>query len=235
MESDDPLLALLGQLSDGGGPSSLTPATPHQPLPQPAEASTSNASKRVQGAGCDTCRLRKVKCDLHIKIVKSGGSKETLKILSPVDLGITCTNCETRGIRCTTAWQKAGKKARPRTGNRLQQALSTYGASEAGSSDGTTLSPLSVGNGTRQPAPTFASATPSSNEDIWRTLLHSVSTAANPLSPEALASLAVTSQAMSPASSDHTLFGLRADDGLGRAVLGQELTRCDLHQPLRSS
>lgn len=228
MDSYDPLLAqLLGQPAHVAEMLST-------PSSQNAEASTSSYAtapappRRVQGVGCDTCRLRKVKCDLHIKIAKAGCDKDTLKALSPVELGVACTGCETRGIRCTTDWQRTGKKAKPRTGSRLKQAMETFGSTDTSSAAADIAEPWSqtaAGRLAVKPTQPLTTSPANSNARLWDRLWQFGSAEPTPIPLEVLASMDATAQTPSSTSSKGTLWGLTADDGLGRSVLGQELNR----------
>ncbi|KAL7419255.1 hypothetical protein Q5752_006092 [Cryptotrichosporon argae] len=124
--------------------------------------------KRRQNVACDSCKLRRIKCDLlglltaQSSSSSSTGAQPPLHVLAAQHPDIQCSNCISKGLRCTT--QQITNPSRPnKGGKRIQEARMIFGdgvvdqadagsAREQGSNglrdgvqDDSTLNPMSLG------------------------------------------------------------------------------------------
>ncbi|OCF37656.1 hypothetical protein I316_00783 [Kwoniella heveanensis BCC8398] len=89
--------------------------------------------KRRQNVACDSCKLRRVKCDLS-ELLSSLPSTSSSSNLSLSDLvlrhpDIGCTNCKNKGLKCTTEGIVNPTKPN-KGGKRIEEAKKKFGQEE---------------------------------------------------------------------------------------------------------
>ncbi|GAA5875078.1 hypothetical protein JCM8547_005406 [Rhodosporidiobolus lusitaniae] len=90
---------------------SSQPTASTSSLAPPLDPSLNGGTKRKRLPACDSCKLRRLKCD-------------------PVPPPGSCPRCKQTGVVCTTT-PVARKKAAARTGKRIEEAKATFGTADA--------------------------------------------------------------------------------------------------------
>ncbi|KAK4685788.1 hypothetical protein P7C73_g4351, partial [Tremellales sp. Uapishka_1] len=84
--------------------------------------------KRRQNVACDSCRLRRIKCDLLTLLADPSSSNPSpLHELVAANPDIICTNCRSKGIKCTADQILAPGKIN-KVGRRIEEAKRRFGS-----------------------------------------------------------------------------------------------------------
>ncbi|GMK56534.1 hypothetical protein CspeluHIS016_0303740 [Cutaneotrichosporon spelunceum] len=85
--------------------------------------------KRRQNVACDSCRLRRVKCDMLALLTPPDSTRvmPPLPVLVRQNPDVSCSNCISKGIRCTTN-QIVNPSKPNKGGKRIEEAKKMYGS-----------------------------------------------------------------------------------------------------------
>jgi hypothetical protein len=81
-----------------------------------------------QNVACDSCKLRRIKCDLLNLLIpsESTSSQPPLHVLVQQNPDVDCTNCKNKGLKCTT--DGIVNPTRPnKGGKRIDEARQKFG------------------------------------------------------------------------------------------------------------
>ncbi|BEI88931.1 uncharacterized protein CcaverHIS019_0202930 [Cutaneotrichosporon cavernicola] len=100
--------------------------------PSPKHGQVGNApekKKRRQNVACDSCRLRRVKCDMLALLTPADSTRvmPPLPVLVRQNPDVSCSNCISKGIRCTTN-QIVNPSKPNKGGKRIEEAKKMYGS-----------------------------------------------------------------------------------------------------------